>query len=133
MSLTSPGSSIVVDTLAPGAPTGLTINATGNRVSGTAEAGSTVTITSSTGTVLGTATADGAGSFVVTLSPAQTSGQALLAFAQDKAGNTGVSAGFTAPDTRVPDAPTIVSVVDDFGIYTGIIANGQVTNDALLR
>ncbi|MDN8552380.1 Ig-like domain-containing protein [Citrobacter werkmanii] len=131
VSPTSPGSSIVVDTLAPGAPTGLTINATGNRVTGTAEAGSTVTITSSTGTVLGTATADGAGSFVVTLSPAQTSGQALLAFAQDKAGNTGVSAGFTAPDTRVPDAPTIVSVVDDFGIYTGIIANGQVTNDAL--
>lgn len=131
VSITSPISSIVVDTLAPGAPTGLTINATGNRVTGTAEAGSTVTITSGNGTVLGTATADGAGSFVVTLSPAQTSGQALLAFAQDKAGNTGVSTGFTAPDTRVPDAPTIVSVVDDFGIYTGIIANGQVTNDAL--
>ncbi|POT56297.1 Ig-like domain repeat protein [Citrobacter amalonaticus] len=131
VSATSPASSIVVDTLAPAAPTGLAINATGNRVTGTAEAGSTVTITSGTGTVLGTATADGAGNFVVTLSPAQTSGQALLAFAQDKAGNTGVSAGFTAPDTRVPDAPTIVNVVDDVGIYTGIIANGQVTNDAL--
>lgn len=54
VSLASPGSLIVVDTLAPGAPTGLTINATGNRVTGTAEAGSTVTITTSTGTVLGT-------------------------------------------------------------------------------
>ncbi|EDU8950511.1 type 1 secretion target domain protein, partial [Salmonella enterica subsp. enterica] len=61
---------------------------------------------------------------------AQTNGQPLLAFAQDKAGNTGIAAGFTAPDTRVPEAPIITNVVDDVGIYTGAIANGQVTNDA---
>lgn len=44
---------------------------------------------------------------------------------EDKAGNTGIAAGFTAPDTRVPEAPIITNVVDDVGIYTGAIANGQ--------
>lgn len=73
-----------MDTIAPGAPGNLVINATGNRVTGTAEAGSTVTITSETGVVLGTATADGTGSFTATLTPAQTNGQPLLAFAQIK-------------------------------------------------
>ncbi|EHV4675714.1 BapA prefix-like domain-containing protein [Salmonella enterica subsp. enterica serovar Teshie] len=130
VSAASPSITIIVDTIAPGAPGNLVINATGNRVTGTAEAGSTVTITSETGVELGTATADGTGSFTATLTPAQTNGQPLLAFAQDKAGNTGIAAGFTAPDTRVPEAPIITNVVDDVGIYTGAIANGQVTNDA---
>lgn len=130
VSAASQSTTIIVDTIAPGAPGNLAINATGSRVTGTAEAGSTVTITSDTGVVLGTATADGTGSFTATLTPAQTNGQPLLAFAQDKAGNTGIAAGFTAPDTRVPEAPIITNVVDDVGIYTGAIANGQVTNDA---
>ncbi|EAZ1841045.1 BapA prefix-like domain-containing protein [Salmonella enterica] len=130
ISAASPSITIIVDTIAPGAPGNLVINTTGNRVTGTAEAGSTVTITSETGVVLGTATADGTGSFTATLTPAQTNGQTLLAFAQDKAGNTGIAAGFTAPDTRVPEAPIITNVMDDVGIYTGAIANGQVTNDA---
>ncbi|TDN58408.1 BapA/Bap/LapF family large adhesin [Scandinavium goeteborgense] len=130
LSATSTAAAIVVDTVAPGAPSNLAANSTGTRITGTAEANSTVTITSSTGTVLGTATADGTGAFTVTLSPAQTSGQALLAFAQDRAGNVGISSPFTAPDTRVPDAPAITSVVDDVASYTGVIANGQLTNDA---
>lgn len=130
VSAASQPTSILVDTIAPGAPGNLAINITGSRVTGTAEAGSTVTITSDTGVVLGTATADGTGNFTATLTPAQTNGQPLLAFAQDKAGNTSIAAGFTAPDTRVPEAPIITNVVDDVGIYTGAIANGQVTNDA---
>jgi hypothetical protein len=44
-------------------------------VTGLAEAGSTVTITTSGGTVLGTATADGNGNFTVTLNPPQTNGE----------------------------------------------------------
>ncbi|ECP3031755.1 BapA prefix-like domain-containing protein [Salmonella enterica] len=130
VSAASQPTTILVDTIAPGAPGNLAINITGSRVTGTAEAGSTVTITSDTGVVLGTATADGTGNFTATLTPAQTNGQTLLAFAQDKAGNTSIAAGFTAPDTRVPEAPIITNVVDDVGIYTGAIANGQVTNDA---
>lgn len=126
----SQSSSIVVDTTAPGAPTGLAVNATGTTVTGTAEAGSTVTITTSGGTVLGTATADGTGSFSVAIMPAQTNSQALLAFAQDVAGNVGTSAGFTAPNTALPGVPVITSVMDDFAPVTGTVANGQSTNDA---
>jgi VCBS repeat-containing protein len=128
-SASTAASAIVVDTTPPGAPTGMTVNATGTVVTGTAEAGSTVTITSSTGTVLGTAKADGTGSFSVTLSPAQTSGQPLLTFAQDAAGNQGISAGFTAPFTGVPGVPVISSVVDDTAPQTGTVANGLSTND----
>ncbi|MRS17313.1 BapA prefix-like domain-containing protein [Enterobacteriaceae bacterium RIT691] len=129
LSPTSAAATIIVDTIPPGAVTGLAMNGTGTRVTGSAEANSTVTITSSTGTVLGTATADGTGAFTVTLSPAQTIGQTLLAFAQDRAGNVGVSVNFTAPDTRVPDAPAITSVMDDVALYTGTLTNGQLTND----
>lgn len=120
---------IIVDTVPPLAPTGLAVNATGTIATGLAEANSTVTITSATGTVLGTAKADGSGNFSITLSPAQTSGQSLLAFAQDAAGNTGVSAGFTAPFTGVPGLPIITSIVDDVLPKTGIVGNGQSTND----
>lgn len=129
VSATSVPAGIVVDTVPPLAPTGLTVNATGSVVTGLAEANSTVTITSATGTVLGTAKADGSGNFSITLSPAQTSGQPLLAFAQDAAGNVGVSAGFTAPFTGVPGLPVITSVVDDVLPKTGIVGNGQSTND----
>jgi VCBS repeat-containing protein len=129
VSVTSVPAGIVVDTVPPLAPTGLTVNATGSVVTGLAEANSTVTITSATGTVLGTAKADGSGNFSITLSPAQTSGQSLLAFAQDAAGNVGVSAGFTAPFTGVPGLPVITSIVDDVLPKTGIVGNGQSTND----
>ncbi|WP_202306893.1 BapA/Bap/LapF family large adhesin [Dryocola clanedunensis] len=128
-SATSLPAAIVVDTVAPGAPTGITVNATGTSVTGTAEAGSTVTITSATGTVLGTATADGTGTFTIAISPAQTSAQPLLAFATDVAGNLGVSAGFTAPFTGVPGVPLISSIVDDTNPQVGTVANGLSTND----
>lgn len=129
VSVTSVPAGIVVDTVPPLAPSGLTVNATGTVVTGLAEANSTVTITSATGTVLGTAKADGSGNFSITLSPAQTSGQPLLAFAQDAAGNVGVSAGFNAPFTGVPGLPVITSIVDDVLPKTGIVGNGQSTND----
>lgn len=128
-SVTSQPSAIIVDTTPPLAPASLSMNGTGTVVTGTAEAGSTVTITSSTGVILGTAKADGTGSFSITISPAQTSGQALLAFAQDVAGNVGVSAGFSAPFTGVPGVPIISSVVDDNAPNIGAVANGQSTND----
>ncbi|MCT4708625.1 Ig-like domain-containing protein [Enterobacteriaceae bacterium H16N7] len=128
-SATSLPAAIIVDTVAPGAPAGMTVNGTGTSVTGTAEAGSTVTITSATGTVLGTATADGTGAFTVAISPAQTSAQPLLIFATDAAGNTGVSAGFTAPFTGVPGVPLISSIVDDTNPQVGTVANGLSTND----
>ncbi|WP_213716523.1 BapA/Bap/LapF family large adhesin [Cedecea lapagei] len=129
VSVPSVPAGIIVDTVPPLAPTGLTVNATGTVVTGVAEANSKVTVTSATGTVLGTAQADGNGNFSITLSPAQTSAQPLLAFAQDAAGNIGVSASFTAPFTGVPGLPVITSIVDDVLPKTGVVGNGQSTND----
>ncbi|OAT30392.1 large repetitive protein [Buttiauxella brennerae ATCC 51605] len=131
ISTTSLPSVIVVDITPPVAPTGMTVNGTGTIVTGNAEAGSLVTITGSGGVVLGTATADGTGKFSASISPAQTNSQALIAFAQDAAGNIGASASVTAPSTALPGVPVITSVVDDFAAVTGNVANGQSTNDAM--
>lgn len=130
ISTTSLPSVIVVDTTPPAAPTGMTFNGTGTIVTGNAEAGSLVTITGSGGVVLGTATADGTGKFSASISPAQTNSQALIAFAQDVAGNVGASAGFSAPNTALPGVPVITSILDDAAPVTGGVANGQSTNDA---
>ncbi|WP_368543640.1 BapA/Bap/LapF family large adhesin [Enterobacter soli] len=121
--------SIVVDTIAPLVPGGLAVVNVGTRVTGTAEAGSTVTITTSGGTVLGTATADGSGNFTATISPAQTNGETLLAFATDKAGNAGLTSSVIAPITALPGAPVITTVTDDFGTVKGTLSNGQSTDD----
>ncbi|WP_064513226.1 BapA/Bap/LapF family large adhesin, partial [Buttiauxella gaviniae] len=130
ISTTSLPSVIVVDITPPAAPTGMTVNGTGTIVTGNAEAGSLVTITGNGGAVLGTATADGTGKFSASISPAQTNSQALVAFAQDVAGNVGASAGFSAPNTALPGVPVITSILDDAAPVTGGVANGQSTNDA---
>ncbi len=129
-SAASPITSIVVDTVAPGVPSSLAVVNNGTRVTGLAEAGSTVTITSADGTVLGTATASGNGTFTVTIAPAQTNGESLLAFATDRAGNAGTTAGVTAPFTTLPNAPVIATITDDNAPNTGTLANGQATNDS---
>jgi len=121
--------SIVVDLTPPPAPTGLAVITNGTHVTGTAEAGSTVTITTSTGTVLGTATADGSGNFNATITPAQTGGESLQVFATDKAGNAGASASVTAPFTTIPNAPVIATIDDNVGTVTGNLTNGKTTDD----
>ncbi|ATF48494.1 large repetitive protein [Citrobacter werkmanii] len=125
----SAAASIVVDTVAPGIPTALAVNANGTVLTGVAEANSTVIVTTSSGTVLGTATANAAGNFTFTLNPPQISGQTLLVSAQDAAGNTGTPGNALAPFTGVPPAPVISSVFDDIGTVTGNVAAGKTTND----
>lgn len=125
----SAASSIVVDTVAPGIPTALAVNANGTVLTGVAEANSTVIITTSSGTVLGTATANAAGNFTFTLNPPQISGQTLQVSSQDAAGNTGIPGNALAPFTGVPPAPIIASVFDDIGTVTGNVAAGKTTND----
>lgn len=56
--------------------------ANGTSVTGTAEAGSTITITGSNGTVLGTGVADGSGNFSIVITPAQVGGETLQVVAQ---------------------------------------------------
>ncbi|EGT4257078.1 BapA prefix-like domain-containing protein [Citrobacter amalonaticus] len=131
VSVSSATSTIVVDTTPPGAPTSLAVITNGSHVTGTAEAGSTVTITSSNGTVLGTGVADGTtGSFNILINPAQVGGETLQVVAQDKAGNIGASGSVIAPFSGLPGAPVIASLTDDVGSITGLVANGQATNDA---
>ena len=119
-----------VDLTPPAAPTDLVVNATGTQVTGHAEAGSTVTILSSTGTVLGTGVADGLGNFTATLTPSQTSGQTLQAYATDVAGNPGQPANVTAPFTGLPATPVITTIYDDVGTIQGNVGNNQSTNDS---
>ncbi|HHN5588234.1 BapA/Bap/LapF family large adhesin [Enterobacter hormaechei] len=128
-SVASPIITINVDLTPPPAPTGLAVITNGTQVTGTAEAGSTVTITSSTGTVLGTAVADGSGSFSATITPAQTAGESLIVFATDKAGNAGITTSVIAPITTIPNAPVIANIDDNVGTVTGNLTNGNTTDD----
>ena len=122
--------SIIVDTIAPGLPTTLAVTNNGTLVTGTAEAGSTVTILAPDRvTVLGTAVADGNGSFSATISPPQTLGESLGVFATDKAGNAGSAASVIAPFTAVPNAPVITSIDDNAGSILGNVTNGKSTDD----
>jgi VCBS repeat-containing protein len=122
--------SIIVDTIAPGLPATLAVTNNGTLVTGTAEAGSTVTILAPDGvTVLGTAVANGSGSFSATITPPQTLGELLGVFATDKAGNVGSTASVTAPFTNVPNAPVITTIDDNFGTIQGNVTNGKSTDD----
>lgn len=107
------------DFTAPAAPTALALAATGLQLSGTAEAGSTVTVRDAAGTVLGTAVAASNGTFQVTLASAQTNGQTLQVTATDAAGNVSPAAAYTAADTTAPEAVTNLAVSADGATLTG--------------
>ena len=88
---------VEIKSTAPSAPIVTTAN--GTIVTGTAEAGSTVTVYASDGTtVLGTAIAEGSGNYTVTMSPAQSYGASISVTATDTSGNvsspTSTSIGF---------------------------------------
>ncbi|MCL2315515.1 MAG: Ig-like domain-containing protein, partial [Actinomycetia bacterium] len=99
----SPEAKHLLDTLAPDAPVIEVAN--GTAVAGTAEPGSTVTVTFPGGATQ-TVTADpGTGAWTVT-TPQGTKSGTVAATATDPAGNVSVPA--TAPiDTEAPDAPVI--------------------------
>ncbi|MEG3090598.1 BapA/Bap/LapF family large adhesin [Sphingomonas sp. PB1R3] len=111
-----------VTVLAPDitAPIGLTaaISGDGAIVSGTGEAGASVTIRDPAGTIIGTATVTANGSYSAALTPAQTNGQTLQATQADAAGNVSAPANVLAPDTTAPLAPT-GSVVDSGATLAG--------------
>ncbi|WP_136163981.1 Ig-like domain-containing protein, partial [Brenneria nigrifluens] len=90
------------DATAPSAPADLLVAEDGASVSGSAEAGSTVTISDAAGNELGSVTVGEDGSFTVPLTPALTNGEAISAVASDAAGNVSTAATVTAPDLSVP-------------------------------
>ncbi|WP_347093053.1 BapA/Bap/LapF family large adhesin [Sphingomonas parapaucimobilis] len=102
------------------APTGLTaaISGDGAIVTGSGEAGATVTIRDANGAVLGTATVAANGIYNATLTTPQTNGETLQVTQADAAGNVSAPASVLAPDTTPPLAPT-GSVVDSGATLSG--------------
>ncbi|WP_447087582.1 BapA/Bap/LapF family large adhesin [Enterobacter bugandensis] len=117
-----------VDTTPPLAPGNLVVSNDGGTITGTAEPGSTVTIREGDA-ILGTPVADSEGNFSLTLTPPKLNGEILTADATDAAGNTGPATSAAAPDITPPQAPVIVSVIDDVLNTTGPVDQNGLTND----
>ncbi len=103
-------------------------------LSGTAEAGSTVTIYDTDGvTALGSAVATG-GNFTITTSVLGDGPHTLTARATDISGNLGsASTAFHVTiDTAAPAAPVITTVSDDVLPQTGVVADNGSSNDTTL-
>ncbi|MFG9260493.1 Ig-like domain-containing protein, partial [Pseudomonas aeruginosa] len=100
----SPPATVTVDSSAPPAPV---INpSNGVVISGTAEAGATVTLTDAGGNPIGLVTADGSGNWSFTPGTPLANGTVIVATATDPTGNTGPQAATTV-DAVAPPAPVI--------------------------
>ncbi|MDV6725911.1 BapA prefix-like domain-containing protein [Pseudomonas aeruginosa] len=100
----SPPATVTVDSSAPPAPV---INpSNGVVISGTAEAGVTVTLTDAGGNPIGQVTADGSGNWSFTPGTPLANGTVIVATATDPTGNTGPQAATTV-DAVAPPAPVI--------------------------
>ncbi|KAB0777178.1 BapA prefix-like domain-containing protein [Pseudomonas aeruginosa] len=100
----SPPASVTVDAVAPATPTVDPSN--GTTLSGTAEPGSSVTLTDGNGNPIGQVTADGSGNWTYTPSTPIANGTVVNVVAQDAAGNSSPPATVTV-DSSAPPAPVI--------------------------
>src|SRR5207302_1329585 len=103
-------------------------------LTGTAEAGSTVTIYDTDGTtVVGSGIATG-GTYTITTSVLGSGSHTLTARAADAAGNQGAAstAFHVSIDTAAPTVPVIGTVTDDVAPVTGTVADNGFTNDTTL-
>ncbi|MDM3888833.1 Ig-like domain-containing protein, partial [Pseudomonas sp. BCRC 81390] len=101
---TGPAATVTVDSSAPAAPV---INpSNGTTISGTAEAGSTVTLTDAGGNPIGQVVADGNGVWSFTPGSPLPNGSVVNATATDPTGNTSSPAAITV-DSVAPAAPTV--------------------------
>ncbi|HFP6615000.1 TPA: Ig-like domain-containing protein, partial [Pseudomonas aeruginosa] len=100
----SPPATVTIDSSAPPAPV---INpSNGVVISGSAEAGTTVTLTDAGGNPIGQVTADGSGNWSFTPGTPLANGTVIVATATDPTGNTGPQAATTV-DAVAPPAPVI--------------------------
>ncbi|WP_191601785.1 Ig-like domain-containing protein [Marinomonas algicola] len=129
-SVASAGLTVTIDTAAPSAPSVADLanasdsgssnsdnitNDTTPTVTGTAEAGASVTLYDTDGTTsLGSVTADGSGNWSITSSALTDGAHTLTTKATDAAGNTSVaSAGLTVTiDTAAPNALSVADLAD---------------------
>ncbi|MDV0439043.1 Ig-like domain-containing protein [Xanthomonas sacchari] len=100
----SPPATTTVDAVAPAAPVLQPSN--GSVVAGNAEAGATVTVTDSNGTLIGQATADASGTWSLTPATPLPDGTVLSAIATDAAGNASAPATTTV-DAVAPATPVL--------------------------
>ncbi|MGM8946368.1 BapA/Bap/LapF family large adhesin [Enterobacter asburiae] len=122
--------SVTVDTAAPADPINMALAQEGTPLTGNAEAGSTITVKDSGGTVIGSGVAASDGSFSIALSPAQLDPTTLTVTATDAAGNASPGASFIVTDSPLdlPQVPVITAIVDDADPVTGDV-KGKTTND----
>ncbi|WP_430389232.1 Ig-like domain-containing protein [Dyella sp. 20L07] len=141
---------LTVDTTAPSAPTidtvydavgdvqgnlhqGDTTDDTKPKVSGTAEANSTVVVYDN-GKEIGRTTTDANGKWTFAPSkPLANGNHDLHAIAVDAAGNASVPSnhfGFDVLAGGAPEAPAITAVIDDVGPIQGLLQKNDVTDDA---
>ncbi|WP_163010261.1 Ig-like domain-containing protein, partial [Pseudomonas viridiflava] len=90
----------------PLAPDNVVLASNGVTLTGTGQAGSTVTVSAPDGTVLGSTVVASDGSFSVNLSPAQLDGQVLNVIQTDASALPSPATPVTAPDITAPPAPT---------------------------
>lgn len=117
-----PATVMADDITAPDAPGNLTVNATGDVVSGSGEPGAVVIILDAAGnplTVVSGDTVDANGNFSATIDPPQTNGEVLSVQLMDNAGNQSAGADVAAPDTTAPMAADNLSVIDNGNMVSG--------------
>jgi len=100
----SPPATATVDATPPAQPTVKPTD--GGHITGTAEAGSVVTVTDGNGHVIGSATAGADGTYTITPATPPADGTVLHVTATDAAGNTSAEAT-TAVDRTPPAAPVL--------------------------
>ena len=103
--ISSPPTSVTVDSEDPEAPT-IDAPTNGNPVTGTAEPGSEVVVTTPSGATC-TTTATAQGTYSCVLSPAPVDGEDITATSTDEAGNSTSVTETAAVDTTPPQNPTI--------------------------
>ncbi|MGW8054951.1 Ig-like domain-containing protein, partial [Staphylococcus shinii] len=116
----------VTDTTAPDAPTVEEVTSEDTQVKGTAEPGSTVTVTFPDGTTA-TGTADDEGNYTVEI-PSNVDlngGEELVVTSKDKVGNPSEEATTTVTDTTAPEAPTVEEVTSEDTTVSGTAEPGS--------
>ncbi len=94
------------------------IGGDGSVVTGTGEAGATVTVRDAANVVIGTATVAADGSFAATLAPAQSNGGTISVVQADAAGNASAAVPLAAPDITPPAVP-VAQIANDGSVVTG--------------
>lgn len=107
------------DLTAPVQPSDLLLNPAGTSMTGTAEAGTLITVRGPDNTLVGQVEVGADGRFTVPISPAQNNGQLLSVVSTDDAGNVSVAAPYQANDTSPPDLVTNLAINNTFNVLTG--------------